>query len=188
MTVKIKWLIAAFVVSLGLNVFVAGITIGKNYLGHPTGSHQRTQRIDPNVVFNVRRISQHLGEEDRLKMRKALQRQRMELRARYTAIQESQKRIKDLLKSIQVDKPALAAALESHTALVHDMRAPMNIVLLEVIAELDHETRVKMVDDFFKPQPGQFRKRRKGPRGEGDGFRHPPQGERIPPSQEPAAN
>ncbi|MBL4791183.1 MAG: periplasmic heavy metal sensor [Kordiimonadaceae bacterium] len=185
MTGKMKWLIAAFVVSLGLNVFAAGITIGKSYRGHPPPPHPRAERLDPNVIFNVRRISKHLSTEDRSKMKQALQRQRLELRARYTAIQKSQKRIKDLLKSIIVDKVALEVALESHTSLVHDMRAPMNIVLLEVIADLDQETRVKMVEDFFKPRPGHFGKRRRGPRRGHDGFRPSPGEERRPPPREP---
>lgn len=156
MTTKIKWLIGILVVSLGVNIFVAGIMLGKGAKSRPV-----MRGGDPGIEFNIRRFSRHLGDEDRAKVREILRSERSALGNRYRDIKAGERRIRDLLSEPTVNKAALAEALDKHGEMVENMHKPMRRVMIEVIADLDMETRQKMAKDMFK------RGKRRGSKGDG---------------------
>ena len=171
MTAKIKWLVAILVVSLSANIFVAGIMLGKGFRDGP-----RVRGGDPVVDFNIKRFGKYLGKDERKKIRKILHDQRGELGGRFHEVKISKRRIKQLIAAKEVDREALLEALESHAALMQKMHEPMQRVMMEVIAELDFETRLKVAEDMFK------RGGRRGMHGDGQSrFGGGPEGRRPPP-------
>jgi len=171
MTAKIKWLVAILVVSLTANIFVAGMMLGKGFRDGP-----RMRGGDPVVGFNIKRFGKYLSKDERKKIRKILHSQRGELGGRFREVKISERHIKQLIAAKEVDREALLAALKSHAALMQKMHEPMQRVMMEVIAELDFETRSKMAENMFKHGG------RRGIHGNG----HPPfgggpEGRRSPP-------
>lgn len=168
MTGKIKWLVAILALSLAANVFVAGMMLGKEARRGPPPHGGK-----PGIDFNIKRFGKYLNEEERAKVRKILRSERRELGGRYRAVKTSERRIKDLIAAEQVDRSALLEALEAHAALMRELHGPMQRVMMEVIAELDHNTRSQLADEMFKRRPrfdGERLRKFEGP----DGKRRPP--------------
>lgn len=144
MTARIKWIILLLVLSLAANVFFGGMMLGKGFRhGPPPGR-------EPGIEFTIKRFGKYLGEEERQKVREILGAQRGKLGERYRTIKKSEKNIKALIAAPSVDRNALLRALEAHAALIQKMHTPIQRVMMEVIAELDQETRAKVAEDMFK--------------------------------------
>jgi uncharacterized membrane protein len=157
MTGKFKWLLIVLALSLTANIFVAGMMIGKEFRGH--GAKRGGM---PGVDFNVRRLEQNLADADRVKVREILHERKTDLRQHFTDMRRSERRIKELLAAAIVDKPALKQALEDHGGLMSDLRQPMQRIVLEVIAELDQPTRIRVLKDLFKHKKRRFMRGDKG--------------------------
>jgi len=142
-----KWLVPLLGLSLAVNVFIAGVMLGKK-IQVPPPQPDRAPRVD----FNLQRFSPHLSQAEHQKIRRILRSERGALAERYKSVRASEDRIKSLISAEQVDRQALLQALKAHGALMQQLHAPMQRVMMEVIAELSHETREKMAGDMFKGQ------------------------------------
>jgi len=140
-----KWLVPALALSLAVNVFIAGVVLGKR-INPPRPSPGGVPAVD----FNMKRFGQHLTRDERQKVRKVLRAQRGVMVERYQLVKESERRIKDLVSAPQVDREALMAAFEQHGALMQQMYSPMQQAMMEIVADLSHETRQKLADSMFK--------------------------------------
>lgn len=174
---KIKWMIGILGVSLALNVFALGLFIGK---GVRNAVPERSRAAPPPPMdFNFRRLERTLSEEDRAKVRQLLREKQKDLRQRFRGLRITEQKIKEIVLSETVDKDALRKALKEHSEKAQGMTEPMRWVVLQTIADLDLETRKKVVDDMFR---GPIRKRLRD--GHPPPHRRPPPGHRRPPPDE----
>jgi len=172
-----KWLVPTLGLSLAVNLFVAGLMLGKSFNDAPPRPEGR-----PRIDFDMQRFGQHLNQNERRKIRNILKEERGALSERYQSVRQSEEQIKSLISAPQVDRQALLQALKDHGILMQQLHAPMQRVMMEVVAELSQETRQKMAGDMFKSD---FR-RRMG--DEGKRFRRKPMDKMGPGDHEPPAD
>lgn len=146
-----KWLIPILGLSLAVNLFIGGIMLGKSF-NDPPSRPGRGPRVD----FDMQRFGQHLSQTERKKIRKIFRDERGALSDHYHSVKQSEEQIKKAISAPQVDRQALLKALKDHGALMQQLHAPMQRVMMEVVAELSQETRKKMAGDMFK---GDLRRR-----------------------------
>jgi uncharacterized membrane protein len=167
MELKNKWVYGLLLVSVALNIFVFGVWIGKgarSVKGKPPPSR---------LEFNIREIAKQLPLEAREDVRRFMQDNRKQLRETFEQRRQTEKLIRQLLTADVVDKEALRAALDAHTAHSIRLQAPVRGVLLGSISDLDKETRQKIAKTLFTRRAGPERGPR--PRGlEGERRRPPP--------------
>jgi len=180
MSSKMKWLVAALVVSVGLNLFVAGVWIGRELSGGPERRAGAPARMD----FNIRRLASYLPEAEQRQLRRLMKDHRRSMKATFKGMRVSEKRIRTLMLAETVDREALKAALDEHEQVARQLQGPVKSIILDVVAKLDRETRQKIADEMFSrrnrlrrghPGPG------RGPRNGHENGPGPNRGERLPP-------
>lgn len=182
-----KWLVPILGLSLAVNLFVAGLMLGKSFNDTP----HRPER-KPRVDFDMQRFGPHLNQNERKKVRNILRDEREALSERYQSVKQSEEQIKSLISARQVDRQALLQALKDHGALMQQLHAPMQKVMMEVVAELSQETRQKMAGDMFKRD---FRRRmdnegkrlRRKPMDKMGPVDHETPADQPPPKEEPGS-
>jgi uncharacterized membrane protein len=188
MTPKTKWMFAVLALSLAGNLFAAGVWLGKE-LRPDRGprSASPAERID----FNLRRLSEVLPEEQREHIRRIFRENRTEMRNHFRITRENEQRIRDILVAETVDSQALQAAMIEHQQNMGKLRDPMMTIMTDVIAKLDQETRLKLVEEIWNARKVRHKFMRRGPGGPGmpppmgpseDGF--PGDGPPPPPGEE----
>jgi len=145
MATKIKWLMVFLALSLAVNIFIGGVMLGKEFRPTPSRDHGRAA-----IGFNIKRFQAYLTKAEKRKIREILADQRQDLADHYHAIREGETLIKSLISAKEVDRAALLEALENHAALMRQIHAPLQRVIMEVMAELDQETRQKIAKDMFR--------------------------------------
>ena len=146
MTRNMKLILGILGVSLALNVFAMGLYIGKGFR-HPS-PHKMMMR--PSLDFNLKKIERHLDPENRKKVKMLLKEQRHELMKRYRDLGALEKKIKATISAETVDKEALVAALAELAEQKQKLHSPRREVILQVIAELDLETRKVLAESMFR--------------------------------------
>lgn len=171
MTGKMKWILLILGLSVAFNLFAAGVWLGKEFKGDrgPRGLPRE------HVEFNMRRLAAYLPEGGQDQLRSILSEHRKNLRGHFAEMRAREQKIRELLLAEEVDVVALQAALEEHQNKMSELKAPIQSILLDVVAKLDQETRQALAADLFAR-----RERAKGgrPGPEGDRFRRPPPHER----------
>jgi len=155
MTSKIKWLVFAFAVSLSLNVFVAGLVIGRGFRPPPP------PRDQPNVGFNIKKLNKYLSPTDRRKFGKSLAEQREHLRLKFREMKSTERQIEQLIIAEEVDFEALQAALELRETYMRQLQMPMRRIVVEAIYGLDRKSRIEFAADIFKGGPNARRQSRR---------------------------
>lgn len=172
MSSRMKWLVGLLAVSLVLNVFVLGAFLGKRMI------KPEKRYYAPPIDFNLKKFGEHLTREERTRVRTLIKSQRHALSASYKALRKTEKEIIQQIIAPEIDHEALGAALKAHGKQVQKLHAPLQHVLLEMVDELDHETRQKLGADMFKRRH-KAGKKPKGHRhgrsceGQEDGRHHP---------------
>lgn len=168
---KFKWIVSLLAVSLLANIFAVGMFLGKEFKGERTRKGK-----PPSVEFNLRRLGEHLSEEDQLAVRGIIRAERGDLRQLFRQMKDSEDTIRSLLTDEIVDKDALKLAIEGHAGLMQGMRRPFERILIEIVAELDQEKRKAVAEELFMFE--------RGKRGPGRRFGPPPGGRGGPPPHE----
>lgn len=165
MTGKMKWILLLLAASVAINIFALGVVLGKQF--RPDRDHRGGPR--EHVEFNLRRLASYLPEDKKGELRDILREHRKGLRGRFAEMQQHETRIRELLMTETVDLAALAQALNDHEAMMGKLKGPVRAVILDVVSQLDQETRQRLAADLFN---------RRGPRGDrrappppGAGFR-----------------
>lgn len=148
MTGKVKWIVLALALSLAINVFIAGLVIGRGARPMPPGQNQ------PNVGFNMKKLNKYLSPAERRKFRKAMVQQRDMLRGKYFEMKEAERRIKELITAPDIDPEELTQALQDHADFAQDLQSPVRKIVAEIILDLDHESRIQLAKDIFGSREG----------------------------------
>jgi len=141
---KVKWLVGVLVVSLLVNVFVFGSMLG-NELHKKERRHQ-----SPPIDFNLKKFGKFLSKEDHKKVRSLVKAQRKDLGVSYRSLRKTEKTIVELISAEVVDREALEKALKDRGEQVQKLHTPLQNVFLEMVTELDYDTRKKLADDLFR--------------------------------------
>lgn len=144
MSNRMKWLVGFLAVSVVLNIFVLGAFLGQRMI------KPEKRYYAPPIDFNLKRFGEHLTKEERRRVRSLIKSQRHALSDSYKALRETEKEIIQQITAADIDHAALEAALKDHGARVQKLHAPLQNVLLEMVGDLDHETRQKLGADMFK--------------------------------------
>ena len=136
--------------SLALNIFFAGLVLGRLY----SGDHRVGQAVSPAADMNLRHMFRYLSPEEKAAARKifnwdSFKSQRQALRHSHKQRWKIEKKIRLLVAAESVDIKALAAALESHEKLSRKMVEPVKHFMLEFIPTLPQETRRRIARAMF---------------------------------------
>lgn len=157
---KNKLVIGALVLSVAANLLAAGFFVGRGL------SHEKRVHFDraPKVDFSLRELGKVLPDDKREELKALMKEHRKTLSRHFASMRESEVKIRDLMMAETVDRAALTAALDEHEAKMRDLHFPVRQILLDVVAGLDQETRIKLADNMFRR-----RFDRMGPAGGRDG-------------------
>lgn len=159
---KTKGFYIVLLLSLAINVFLVGVTIGKGFGGDgkPSG---------PPRDFNMRALEQYLDEEQRSQLIEGLRGQRSSIRSIVRKLRRNEEAIRQALSAETVDKYMLTTLLREHEDLIQSTRSPLGTVISNVVANFDWETRKVIAEDLFRKNG-----RGRPPRGPHRGFGPPP--------------
>jgi len=147
MAFKMNWVHGALAASLAANIFAGGYLLGKEIRPDRPPMEKRMGGKD---LFSMRRLASYLPAEKRAELEALMKGHRDGLRENFDAIRESEDKVRSILLSDVVDKTALREALgelENRTRMMH---GPLKAILLDIVADLDLETRQKLAEDMYK--------------------------------------
>ncbi|WP_262692366.1 periplasmic heavy metal sensor [Kordiimonas aestuarii] len=173
MAFKVNWVHGVLAASLAANLFAGGYLLGKEI--RPDRQH-REHRMGGKELFNMRHLAAYLPEDKREDLKALMIGHRKDLRESFRGIRESEEQVRSILLAETVDKAALRAALgelESKTRMLH---GPLKSILLDIVADLDLETRQKLAEDMYKRRKWRMKRGPRGPFGDGDEHMPPPPG------------
>ncbi len=168
MAFKVNWIHGALAVSLAANLFGGGYLLGKELR---PDRPQRELRMGGKGLFGMRRLAAYLPEEKREELKELMQSHRNDLRENFEGIRESEEKVRAILLAETVDKDALRQALTELEAKTREMHGPLKAILLDIVADLDLETRQKLAEDMYKRHKWHIKR---AGFGDGDDDRMPP--------------
>ena len=174
MAFKVNWLHGVLAASLATNIFIGGYVLGKEIRpDRPPREH----RMGGRELFNMRHLAAYLPEEKRAELTALMKGHRADLRESFHDIRETEKKVRVLLLADTVDKVALRKALDELESKTRILHGPLKSILLDIVADLDLETRQKLSEDMYQRRE-KWRKKRGpgGPFGDDDGGMPPPPG------------
>lgn len=130
-------LLAALIVSVCLNLLLAGVMVGGRW--HPGGPWW-----------------QDVPEEARPIMKQAFEANKAEFDRRRDAVQQARQKVADILKTDPIDQVALDQALGDLSQKSQAIRELGNTMMVEVAKQLSPEIRAQMADNWAKER---FRRR-----------------------------
>jgi uncharacterized membrane protein len=156
---RTRWLQLALVLSLAINLLVAGAILGR-FRDHAPPLDWATEPLDPEARDLIRPMM-------RERVTKTIQ-MRRELR-------RAQARIRDLMTDDSLDEAALAEELAGLRALSGEYQRVMHETAVEIMAQLTPEQRLRVARRLLTPHP-----EGPPPDGRSRGERVSPPGERRP--------
>jgi len=172
-------LVIALVVSIALNLFAAGI-----FLGRTAGPKPEMRRVDP--VFGMRRLLGELPEERAQALAPLYREYFAAMRPRFREIRGTQEALRAAMLTDPLDEAGLRAALASfETQLSRSQQAGQN-AFVALAAELTLAERRQLVENMSR-RPERFRpgvQKRSGPEAGPSPGPRPPY-HHIPPEPPP---
>lgn len=175
MNKQTKWIIVALALSIAGNIFMVGLSLGKNLIGV-----KQNGRPPHAEGLNARALGQYLSDDERAAMRNLLQGERRAIGRSMRRLRQNEEDIRAVFRAEKIDRQKLESLIAEHETLVMGSRAQLQRKLFDFMATLAPETRRALADDLFKPPHRRGRRedgRRPPPPHEIDGFgprRRPP--------------
>ncbi|WP_020398527.1 periplasmic heavy metal sensor [Kordiimonas gwangyangensis] len=170
MAFKVTWVHGLLAASLAANIFVGGYLLGKEI--RPDRPHREHRMGGGKELFSMRRLAAYLPEEKREELKELMEGHRNDLRGNFQGIRESEEKVRAILLAETVDKNALRAALTDLEAKTRMLHGPLKAILLDIVADLDLETRQKLAEDMYKRR--KWRMKREGFGRDDDDMPPPP--------------
>ena len=144
MTINGKWAVALLVVlvlSVCLNVFVAGLAFGRFAGGWPGPGPGPGPRPEAMVERGIDRFVSGLPHDARHQVRERLAAQRPEIAARFRAMRQARMEVAELLRADPVDRAAIEQALVEVRERTMQAQTLIQNTVLEAILELPADVR-----------------------------------------------
>jgi uncharacterized membrane protein len=140
-----KWLAIALTASLGVNMFLAGVFVGR-WVGPPPIFAQAATPRPPErpVQAMLDRMAAALDEPNRTKFEVIMDRHRPTLSATGTSARESRRRVGELMAAEPFDRAKLETALQDLRERNMEFQRTLHAALTEVAAGLPPEARQKI--------------------------------------------
>lgn len=127
-----RWLILALLISLGINLLVAGVVIGRNIDGpHPARMHFEW-------------LMNEVDEETRHKLRKNMHEQMKASREERRALRQAQKSLHQAIIAEPFDEQTLKSAMTEVRAASAELQQTMHEHMAENLKTLSPEERLKV--------------------------------------------
>jgi uncharacterized membrane protein len=141
-----KWLLAALIVSLGLNLFVGGLIVGHKLNRHPHEWAERHQAEtgQPRVFGFIDRMASTLPQDDREKFLKTIDGYRAELAEADKNFRGTRKKVQDAIAAEPFDRNALDMALADVQAKMGDLQKVLHRALSDAVSALPPDARKKL--------------------------------------------
>ncbi|WP_262693477.1 periplasmic heavy metal sensor [Kordiimonas aquimaris] len=168
MSKQTKWVAIALALSIAVNIFMVGLSLGKNLIGG-----KQNGRPPHAEGLNARALGRYLSDDERTAMRDLLDGERREIGRSMRRLRQNEEEIRAVFRAEEINQKKLQDLIAEHETLVTESRAKLQRKLFDFMATLDPETRRALADDLFKPPHRRGRGadgRRPPPPHEGDGF------------------
>lgn len=140
-----KWLAIALTASLGVNLFLAGLFVGRWVGPPPLFAHAAAPRPPERPVqAMLDRLAAALEEPNRATFESIMDRHRPTLSAAGMAFRESRRRAGDVMAAEQFDKAQLEAALQDLRTRNMDFQRSLHAALTEAATGLPPPARQKL--------------------------------------------
>ena len=139
-----RWLAAALVASIILNIFFAAFLIGRHYW-HDGGRHRHERHGETLTMrLELKALGAALPEEAREALRKSMRARRDEVLPKIAAIHAARREIIRLLSADELDAAALEAAFDRLARGLVDLQRPLEETILEAARRMTPEERQRM--------------------------------------------
>ncbi len=152
---KRNWMKYLLVVSLGLNLAVAGVMIGARFSDH--GSHKSTKMGG----FGIRGFVHSLPADKRSEVREHFRQSRSKMRSNGDAIRQSMNDIRDVISAQPFDAAALGAAFTQQRTQVRAVSVNAQKIFVKVITEMTDAERAEFVENMKQNQRRYEQKKKK---------------------------
>ncbi|MGF1605931.1 MAG: periplasmic heavy metal sensor [Rhodothalassiaceae bacterium] len=146
MTRPMQILAAIAFLSIAVNVFFAGMVIGRG--GLPGGADRQAERtaMRDRTEFTLRGLASGLPPEVRQDLRQGLRARRAELRPVFFQLRQARREAAELLRAQTLDQAALRDTFAHMAQLQAQLQEPIYETLIEAAAKLPPEQRVRLLD------------------------------------------
>ena len=140
-----KWILAALVVSLGLNLFIAGTVVGHKLHRHPHEWSQRNKPDGDRKVFGfIDRMAMALPREDRAVFMGKIDGYRAELKAADQKFRDARKKVQDAIAAEPFDRNALDTAFGEVSQRMADLQKVLHAALSDAVSALPPDARKRL--------------------------------------------
>lgn len=159
-----KWLLGLLVVSLGINLFLGSMILGRHFFRpHPDRFAERAERAVPAADRPLRNITQRmfaaLPDNERPALEAALAEQRSALSQASRANREAREKVRDALAADPYDPAAVDRAFAELRTRTEEVQRAMHGAISSAAAKMTPEGRKRLAD--WNPEP----ERRRTPPG-----------------------
>jgi uncharacterized membrane protein len=149
-----KWVLAALVVSLGLNLFVGGVMIGRGLHHHRDWSAERpSPDREHRVIAFVGRMAMALPPEDRAKFMAKMEGYRAELVEADRNFRDARNKVQDAIAAEPFDRNALDRAFGEVAARMAAMQKVLHAALSDAVSTLPPDARKALSRWDERPRP-----------------------------------
>ena len=145
-----KWLLAALIVSLGLNLFVGGLMLGHrlNRLPHGAFVSERHERAEEKrrIFSFIDRMASALPAGDREKFLAVIDGYRGELAQADKNFREARNKVRTAMSADNFDRAALENAFADVSARMMDVQKVLHAALTDAVSRLPPDARKRLAD------------------------------------------
>jgi uncharacterized membrane protein len=156
-----KWVVIALTASLAVNVFLAGLFVGRQMAGPPPPLARFVMRErerptpwrpgDPDLPPFIKRIADAMAPQYRAILIQAMDQHRADLTAAGLAFRDARMKMRQILMANDFDRPAAEAAMAELRDKETAFHAALQSALLDAAAQLPVQGRRQLVSP---PPPG----------------------------------
>jgi len=136
----VKWMAAALVVSVALNVFVLGFFAGRG-LDRDTAGGRDHVAAGPEPDFVLRTLARQLPEETRADLRASFRERREQLRPTFRELRAVRGRLAELLTAEDYDEAAVRETMAEMRRVEARLKQPVHETIADALAGLSAEQR-----------------------------------------------
>jgi len=142
-----KWVLLALFLSLGLNLFVAGIVVAHRFHRPP---HEFADQRPPNERSGmhafVDRMAATLPDADRERFLSVIAGYKPEMAAAEKQLRDARQKVRDAVAADPFDRTALEAAFGDVRARMQDMQKVMHGALADAVSRLPADARKNLAE------------------------------------------
>ncbi len=158
-----KWVAIALTASLAVNIFLAGLFVGRQMGGPPhllmrtmgPAPHEPWRPGDRGLPPFIERMAERLEPQDRRVLVSAVEKHQADIAARGVALRQARAKLREIVDADKFDRTAAEAALTDLRQRSLEFQQTLQTALLDAAEQLPAEARREMMNPPRKRQPEQ---------------------------------